>query len=126
MFFRRLVRWLLILVAVIFVVVYLVFIYIVDYSPYVYGVQHADEIVAGGMQLMDLVPEGAPREQILSCDERIPESLEKMDATGIWVSHDEVIFLAWRSVFYVYRTPPTKVDRGRWRITDRLYWNGPS
>lgn len=58
---RRCLRWLLVVIAVIFVVVYLVFIYIVDYSPYVYGVRHADEIVAGGMQLMDLVPEGAPR-----------------------------------------------------------------
>ena len=84
MFFRRLVRWLLILAAVIFVVVYLVFIYIVDYSPYVYGVRHADEIVAGGMQIMDLVPEGGRANRSYRATNEFPGLCKRCTHAALW------------------------------------------
>jgi hypothetical protein len=118
----------LIVITVFSVVAFLVFIYMPMYSPYVYGVRHSEEIVSGGIQLMDLIPEGGTGETVKqwdSGDARIPASLQKMDATFLVVSHDEVIFLAWRSIFYVYRGPPPKEEVPGWRITDQLYWSRP-
>lgn len=81
---RRCLRWLLVVIAVIFVVVYLVFIYIVDYSPYVYGVRHADEIVAGGMQLMDLVPEGCCANRSYRATNEFPSLWKRWTQAAFW------------------------------------------
>ena len=134
---RRCLRWLLVFIAVFSVVIVVffvagqVFFYIRDYSHYEYGVKHSEEIVSGGIQLMDLIPEGGTGESVRQwdpADPRIPASLQEMDPNFLVVEHDEVIFLAWRCLFYVYRRPPPKdeVPRSGWRITDQLYWVRPS